>query len=176
MVFECAIIAVTFPCMRDIDLEKWCHTSPNVLSTAFILPIMLLLVYPTSTPKSYNTYSDTALVLGIVAGSIVGLRFSASNEKLMLDFVVKTRGMSAFQYISFSMLRYAVGTVLLTLTRIIMKWSITSSLSRLLPSSMIMKPLGYKRFVEIPHKFVTYGMVAFNCIYWAPKLFNLVGL
>ena len=84
--------------------------------------------------------------------------------------------MSNLQVFGIYMLRFAIGTTILAITRVVMKWFVTSTLVKLLPSSMILKPLGHKRFVEIPHKFITYGMVAFNCVYLAPKVFQFGGI
>lgn len=176
IILECAIICIILPCMKELAMEKWCQTSQNALYTAFILPSMLLLIYPTSTPITFNTYADTAMVLGIFAGSVVGLRFSAGNENLMLEFLARTSGMSGYELYGLYMLRFAIGTIILALTRATMKWCVTSSFSKIVPSFMITKPLGYKRFVEIPHKIITYGMVAFNCIYITPKVFKLGGI
>lgn len=176
LIFECAIIIIILPYMKEFAMENWCQTSPNALVTAIILPGILLLVYPTSTPTTFNTYSDMAMVLGIVGGSIISLRFSAANEKLMLEFNARAQRMSGLQLMWSYSMRFVVGSIILGLTRVIMKWCITSSLSKILPRSMIMKPLGYKRFVEIPHKIVTYGMVGFSCIYIVPKVFQFCGV
>ena len=175
-IFECVIMITILPYLKELALEKWCQTSSNVFFTAFILPAILLLFYPTSTPTTFNTYSDVAMVLAVVTGAIIALRFSAANEVLMLAFSAKMQGMSGYWLLWSYNVRFAVGSILLALTRFLVKWCITSTLAKVLPSSMIMKPLGYKRFVEVPHKIVTYGMVAFNCVYTAPKLFKLCGV
>ena len=169
-------MVAVFPILKELQIEVWCQTSPNILSLVVVCPVMLLYLYPTSTPISYNTYSDTALVLGCAAGALIGLRFSAHNEMFMSQFLVKMQQMSTPKLIMFYALRFVVGTVLLALTRIVSKWCVTASLSKMLPSYRTAKPLNYKRHVEVPHKLITYGLVSFNAIYLAPQFFKHFGL
>ena len=167
---------VVFPILKDLPLETWCRTSPNILTLVVVGPIMLLYLYPTSTPISYNTYSDTALVLGCAAGALIGLRFSANNDQLMSEFLLTTLQVTNFKLTMLYILRFMVGTVILALTRIVSKWCVTSSLTMMLPSHRTAKPLNYKRHVEVPHKLITYGLVSFNAVYLAPQFFKYCGL
>ena len=167
---------VVLPIFKDLPIEIWCQTSPNILSLTICCPVMLLYFYPTSTPISYNTYSDTALVLGAAAGTLVGLRFSAQNVKLVTEFVVKTQQMTTSKMIMFYVLRFAVGTITLALTRVLSKWCVTTTLSKMLPRLRTTKPLNYKRHVEVPHKLITYGLVSFNAFYLVPTFFKYFGL
>jgi hypothetical protein len=176
ILFEVTIMLVVLPILKDLPIESWCQTSPNILSLAIGCPVMLLYLYPTSTAISYNTYSDTALVLGAAAGALIGLRFSAHNIKLVSEFVIKSQQMKTSQLVMVYALRFTIGTVLLAFTRIISKWCVTSTLSKMLPSYRTAKPLNYKRHVEVPHKLITYGLVSFNAFYLAPLFFRYFGL
>ena len=169
-------MTIVLPILKDLPIENWCETSPNILSLGVVIPIMLLYLYPTTTPISYNTYADTALVLGAAAGALIGLRFSAHNKRLMLNFLIKAQKMSAYNVIMMYILRFTVGTMLLALTRIISKCIVTTCLSKMLPSDRTAKPLNYKRHVEVPHKLITYGLVSFIAIYLVPQFFMYFGL
>jgi hypothetical protein len=176
ILFEIVIMIVVLPNLKDLPIENWCETSPNILSLVIGGPIMLLYFYPTSTSISYNTYSDTALVLGAAAGTLVGLRFSAKNVKLVSEFVVKTQQMTTSKMVMLYALRFAMGTAILACTRIVSKWCVTTTLSKMLPRIRTEKPLNYKRHVEVPHKLITYGLVSFNAFYLAPQFFKYFGL
>ena len=176
ILFEILIMVFVLPILNDLPVENWCETSPNILSLGVMVPITLLYFYPTSTPISYNTYSDTALVLGAAAGTLIGLRFSPHNQRLLLNFLTKAQKMSAYKVMLLYILRFTVGTVLLALTRIVSKWCVTTSLSKMLPRDRTVKPLNYKRHVEVPHKLITYGLVSFNAINLVPQLFKYFGL
>ena len=169
------IMIVVLPILKDLPIEVWCQTSPKILSLCIVGPVMLLYLYPTSTPISYNTYSDTALVLGAASGALIGLGFSADNETLMSEFLLKCQQMSTLKRIMVCITRFAIGTIILAITRIISKSCITSGLSKMLPSYRTAKPLNYKRHVEVPHKLITYALVSVNAIYLAPKIFKYAG-
>lgn len=167
---------VVLPILKDMPIESWCQTSPNIVSLSIACPVMLLYLYPTSTPKTYNTYSDTALTLGAAAGILIGLKFSAQNKQLMEEFLTKTQQMTTITLFMFYVMRFASGTVLLAMTRIMSKWFVTSTIQKILPSYRTLKPLDYKRHVEVPHKLITYALVSINAIYLAPQLFKYFGL
>lgn len=176
MLFEIIIMIIVLPPLKDMPIEEWCRTSPNTLSIAVLAPVLLLKLYPTSSELSYNTFSDIALVLGAVTGALIGMRYSADNDNIMLEFIGKSKEMSLVTLLTYYIGRFAIGTTMLAITRVMSKWMVTRSLSMMLPKHMTETHLDYRRHVEIPHKVITYCLVSISGICLAPKIFKKFGL
>lgn len=123
---------------------------------------------------------DTAQALGTGAGVALathvnyqmGLLLDPPLASLPLDVhSVSTHA------VLLSMLRFFIGVVVLLVTRMVMKAVTIPFLCRVfgLPSDNVRQARQHMR-VELPYRYIVYGVVGFSCVCVVPLLFRIVNL
>lgn len=123
---------------------------------------------------------DTAQALGTGAGAALATHVNYQMG-LLLDPPLSSLPLNlpsvSFHAVVFSMLRFLVGVSVLLITRMAMKAVTIPSLCRVfgLPSDNVRQARQHMR-VELPYRYVVYGVVGFTCVCVVPLVFRLVNL
>ena len=173
ILFAFIILLMTVPHL-DRATEKWALTSPNAPIFIVMIPVMLIILYPTP-PQHTLTRADTAMVLGGVSGGMLGswLRFQSMELPDAYDgapFVISIPGL---QKITHMMIRFLVGTVAVTAARGLLKSIILTVLPKVLPIS---DPKLRQTTSELCHRYLTYTIVGCVATFLVPHSFTYLGV
>ncbi|XP_013398898.1 sphingosine-1-phosphate phosphatase 1 isoform X2 [Lingula anatina] len=176
VVFALVILAVMWPLLDIIDEFQVYHPyGPLIMGVVLLL---MCVFYPTL-DKWSTARGDTTLILGVLAGVAMGSWLNIQqgnyhNEAGAPPYMVKTPDHIWFAKMS---CRMVLGLVILFSTRVIMK---------ALTYHLLCHILGYdkkdhmqnkqKLIVELPYKYITYYVIAFNVVYTAPFIFRYLDI
>ncbi|XP_024147372.1 sphingosine-1-phosphate phosphatase 1 [Oryzias melastigma] len=123
---------------------------------------------------------DTAQALGTAAGAALashmnyqlGLLTDPPLSSLPLSLPALSAGL-----VLRSLLRFLIGVAVLLLTRMIMKAVTIPFLCRLFgfPADDVRQARQQMR-VELPYRYIVYGVVGFSCVFFVPQLFSIFNL
>lgn len=177
VLYSLLIILIFGPALDTIDTFNQTHPYAPVLIISLHLGLGLF----SFTLDTWSTSrGDTAQILGSGAGIAlashvnykVGLLPDPPMSMLPLQpppFTLSLIGINA--------LRFILGVIILLATRAVMKALTIPLVCRLLgiPSNDIRKARQHME-VELPYRYITYGTVGFNALFFVPFVFSHIGL
>ena len=151
-------------CLPAITYLDWfVFDFEYTLIAAPLFVILLLYVYPVEADKWSMDRGDTAAILGVGLGTLLGFHL---HGRFPDD--IGTGGfevaLPSLQVVGVSIVRFVVGVLLLLPTRFIMKLLCFRLLPLIMPThgvqEVVKRPL-----VELPYKIITYSMISLNIIF-----------
>ena len=169
------LMPVTFPFLNTID--EFMLTNPHSPYVCVIVPLSLALCYP-KLDKWSTARGDTTVILAVSAGVGLGHWFS-----FQYGFMQRCTDPPPYEIIYPTWLwfgqiwaRLVIGVVILVSTRAVMK----AIMYNLICVITGIKKTDFKArqslYIELPEKFVTYTVIAFNTVYLAPQVFRILGI
>lgn len=175
LIYVFSLIPVVFP-LLDI-LDEFFVQSPFSPILALAIPLLLGIYYP-KLDRWSTARGDTTVILSVASGVILGMWLSFQHGYMKHAPVPPPYNVIypdwtwAWQLV----LRMIIGVVILVITRQILK-PISFRLSCYVCGKNPNEKDVYKCLeVELPYKFITYNVVAFNCIYVVPLVFRYLGI
>ncbi|CAD5118554.1 DgyrCDS7242 [Dimorphilus gyrociliatus] len=151
--------------------------------TPIVIPSILILImafYPKC--KEWNSArGDTALVLGIAGGIMIGHWF-AREWNLMTRTGYEHQSlkheitMPSLKVCSIVFIRQVVGLIILVITRFTFKYGSIYGLCKIFGFDW--RNVEHRKFglIEIPYKLITYNAMAINAVILAPSVFELLNI
>lgn len=176
LIYIFALMPVCFPLLNPID--EFLLNSPYAPAVSVLVPLVLALAYPTL-DKWSTARGDTTLILGVGAGVALGhwVCYQYGFMHKALTPPPYEILMPNINWLGQVVMRLCLGVVILVATRALMKatvYNVACYLSGVNRNN-------YKRTtqmlsVELPYKFVTYLVIAFNTVWLAPQVFHFIGI
>jgi membrane-associated phospholipid phosphatase len=151
-------------CLPAITYLDWfVFDFEYTLIAAPLFVILLLYVYPVEADKWSMDRGDTAAILGVGLGTLLGFHLHGRFP----DDIGTGRfevALPSLQVVGVSIVRFVVGVLLLLPTRFVMKLLCFRLLPLIMPThgvqEVVKRPL-----VELPYKIITYSMISLNIIF-----------
>ena len=168
-------IIMLFLCLPAITYLDWfVFDFEYTLIAAPLFIIFLLYIYPVETEKWSMDRGDTAAILGVGLGIVLGFhlygRFPDDTGSGPLEV-----DLPSLQVVGISTLRFVVGVLLVLPTRFIMKLLCFRLLPLIMPThgveEVVKRPL-----VELPYKIITYSMISLNVSFFSVYVFELCNI
>ena len=162
-------------CLPGIPYIDWFVFDFNYTAIALLLLVIFLLyIYPVDPEKWSMDRGDTAAILGVGMGVILGFhlhgRFPDDLDPGPFEVSVPS-----LQVVGVSIVRFVVGVLLLLPTRFIMKLLCFRLLPVIMPThgvqEVVKRPL-----VELPYKIITYSMISLNVTYFVFYVFQICNI
>ena len=166
------MLALSVPLLGPLDI--YLLHSPITAPLSLAVVVLLLAIYPVDPHQWTMDRGDTAAILGVGLGIVIGSNFLGEiaddllQPPIQLQWPVLT---DIYLYI----VRFVLGLLLLVTTRFIMKLICFRLLPALMPTGGV-EEVGKRPWVELPYKVITYGAIGFNCVYTSIHLFRAFGI
>jgi sphingosine-1-phosphate phosphatase 1 len=168
-------MVICFPFLDVIDHFTLTHHYAPVV--VVLVPLALALCYPTL-DKWSTARGDTTLILAVTSGLGVGNWFCYQYGFMQRATTLPPYEIiyPTWQWFGQMLLRLALGVVILIATRTIMKLLSYNLICYLLGVNKEDMKSHQKLSVELPYKFATYMVVAFNFVWLSPQVFRYLGI
>ena len=162
-------------CLPAIHYLDWfVFDFEYTLIAAPLIVILLLYAYPVETDKWSMDRGDTAAILGVGLGVVLGFhlhgRFPDDVDPGPFEV-----GLPSLQVVGESTVRFVVGVLLVLPTRFIMKLLCFRLLPHIMPThgvqEVVKRPL-----VELPYKIITYSMISLNVVLFSMYVFDMCNI
>eukprot|EP01135_Chromosphaera_perkinsii_P006566 Nk52_evm8s545 gene=Nk52_evmTU8s545 len=171
--FSLALGILGFSLFHGGNMDRWLMTDPYAIVVVPIACVLLLSIYPA--PRKWtNAYGDSAVIIGVVCGVFVGGHWYYHEEFFYNHTDNIGSIITSASYLLGVVYRCLAGFPVLFLTRMVFKATTVPLLHAVLPKSST--PPAKRYAVEIPAKFITYGMVGFNAAYTVPYLHHILNI
>ena len=159
-------------CLPAINYLDWfVFDFEYTLIAAPLIVILLLYAYPVESDKWSMDRGDTAAILGVGLGAVVGFHLYGRFPD-DLDPGPFEMALPSLQVVGESLVRFVVGVLLLLPTRFIMKLLCFRLLPHIMPThgvqEVVKRPL-----VELPYKIITYSMISLNLSFFSVYVFQI---
>ena len=172
LLISVVMLALSVPLLGPLDI--YLLHSPITAPLSLAVVVLLLAIYPVDPHQWTMDRGDTAAILGVGLGIVIGSNFLGEiaddllQPPIQLQWPVLT---DIYLYI----VRFVLGLLLLVTTRFIMKLICFRLLPALMPTGGV-EEVGKRPWVELPYKVITYGAIGFNCAYTSIHLFRAFGI
>ncbi|KAJ7390807.1 hypothetical protein OS493_022366 [Desmophyllum pertusum] len=168
------LLLVTVIPLLDVSIDRWVFTSPNTPIFLIIVPIAMIILYP-SPPTYTQTRSDTADILFGSCGALLGSwgRFyfqGLPDPYLGAPFPIRIPGQKKLIQM---LCKFVFGVTVLLPTRAVLKSTVHIVVPWLLAET---DPKKKKSVSEFPHRFLTYSVLGFITAYLIPQIFAYFGV
>lgn len=172
LLISLVMLALSVPLLAYLDV--YLLHSPFATPLSLAVVVLLLTIYPVEPHRWTMDRGDTAAILGVGLGIVVGSNFLGEvaddflQQPTQLQWPLLT---DIYLYI----VRFVLGVLLLVSTRFVMKLICFRLLPALMPTGGV-EEVGKRPWVELPYKVITYGAIGFNCAYTSIHLFRVFGI
>lgn len=171
--FAVVLLATVIP-LLDVSIDRWVFSSPNTPIFLVVVPIILILMYPTP-PRYTQTRADTATILFGACGALLGTwgRFyfqGVPDPYRGAPYPIRIPGQEEMFWM---MCKFLFGVAVIIPTRAVMKSTVHTVVPWLLAET---DPKKMKSVSEMPHRFLTYTTVGFTAVFFVPHIFAYVGV
>ncbi|RDD37311.1 Sphingosine-1-phosphate phosphatase 2 [Trichoplax sp. H2] len=159
------------------DLDVWILSSPYSPVVILIVSIILVLLYPAPKDRWTSTRGDTTMILSGSVGACIGLWLQCRTlGRLPEEGFQFPRPISipTLDSIAMAILRWTFVVIIIVPLRAVMKSIIFTILPLILPKSEV-EP-SKRAAVELPYRFINYGIIGFTVTYISPLLMRYLGI
>ena len=135
------------------------------------LVIFLLYIYPVERDRWSMDRSDTAAILGVGLGVVLGFCAHGPYPDDLTPGPFAP-SLPSLQMVGVSLTRFVVGIMLLVPTRFVMKLLCYRLLPAIAPTHGVEEERR-RPLVELPYKIITYGAIGFNAIFLSSIVFEI---
>lgn len=155
-------------------IDDYLFNSPYTPLFVVSLTVFLLYIYPVDQTHWSKDRGDTAAILGVGMGVVLGHYVSGPSPD---DFEEGPFALTlpSIQLMSLCIVRFVVGLLLLLPTRFTMKLLCFKLLPMIMPTHGVEETVK-RPLVELPYKVITYGAIGFNAVYLSHVVFEICGV
>jgi len=162
------VLATLLPLM-DVSFDRWVFTSPNTPIFLIIVPIAMIILYP-SPPTQTQTKADTATIVFSSCGALLGCWgrcyfLGMPDPYLGAPYPIRIPGSNKIIQM---LCKFVLGVTVLIPTRAVMKSIVHTVVPWLLAET---DPKRKKEVSLMPHRFLTYLVVGVTAVGLIPQLF-----
>ena len=175
LLYVFCLMPIVFPFLDTID--NFMLNSSLSPTMCILVPFTLALCYPTL-EKWSTARGDTTVILAVCGG--IGLGHWVCFQYGLMEKAVTPPPYDiippSWTWFGQMLLRLAIGVVILFSTRAVMKAIMYNTIRLITGMSSAEMKSQQRLVVELPYKFCTYTVIAFNSVYLAPQVFKFMGI